>query len=63
MQHGCPAEILTDRGPNFMARTLNHYLKKLNIKHLATTAYHPRTNGGNEKLNGTLGGILPFINF
>ena len=49
MKHGCPAEILTDRGANFMAKTLNHYIRKQNVKHLLTSAYHPRTNGKNGK--------------
>ena len=50
MRFGCPVEILTDRGSNFMAGTLNAYLRKQKTKHLVTSAYHPRTNGKNEKI-------------
>jgi transposase InsO family protein len=52
MQFGCPREILSDRGSNFMSDTLQDYLHELNIRHLKTSAYHPRTNGMVEKLNG-----------
>jgi transposase InsO family protein len=51
MQFGCPREILTDRGSNFMANVLNRYLETQNIKHLRTSAYHPRTNGKTERFN------------
>lgn len=55
---GCPEEILTDRGSNFTARTLESYLRRIHIKHLMTSAYHPRTNGMVERVNGILGQIL-----
>ena len=58
MRFGCPSEILTDRGANFMAEALNVYLKDQKVKHLATSAYHPQTNGRNERFNGLLGSIL-----
>lgn len=54
MKFGCPAEILSDRGSNFMAKVLERYLEKLRIKHLRTSAYHPRTNGKVEKVNESL---------
>ncbi len=54
-QFGCPQEILTDRGSNFCANTLESYLRRLQVKHLRTSAYHPRTNGMVERVNGLLG--------
>jgi transposase InsO family protein len=51
---GPPDEILTDRGANFLAEALREYLKLQRVKHLKTTAYHPRTNGLTERFNGTL---------
>jgi transposase InsO family protein len=56
--YGCPAEVLTDKGSNFNAEILSNYLGNLKVKHLRTTAFHPRTNGLNERFNGVLGGII-----
>jgi transposase InsO family protein len=58
LQFGCPSEIVSDRGANFMSDVLQRYLQKLNIKHLATSAYHPRSNGKCERLNGVIGHML-----
>jgi hypothetical protein len=58
MKFGCPDEIITDRGSNFLAGTLAECLSLQEIKHLKTSAYHPRTNGKTERYNGTLGSIL-----
>jgi hypothetical protein len=55
---GVPDELVTDRGSNFLAGALQEYLKMLKVKHLRTSAYHPRTNGKVESLNGTLGKAL-----
>jgi transposase InsO family protein len=45
MKFACPDEIITDRGSNFLAGTLKEYLQMQEIKHLKSSAYHPRTNG------------------
>ena len=58
LRFGCPAEILTDRGPNFLSDMVEEYLRILSIKHLKTTAYHPRTNGAVERFNGLFGRML-----
>jgi transposase InsO family protein len=58
LQFGCPSEIVSDRGANFMSDVLQRYLQMLNIKHLATSAYHPRSNGKCERLNGVIGHML-----
>lgn len=55
VRFGCPHEILTDRGSNFLAETLESYLRLLGVKHLRTSAYHPRTNGLCERFNGEFG--------
>ncbi|KAG1324500.1 hypothetical protein G6F62_009065 [Rhizopus arrhizus] len=46
MRFGCPQEILTDRGANFMAKVVKQYIKKIKARHVLTSAFHPRTNGG-----------------
>ncbi|KAJ8651309.1 hypothetical protein O0I10_013203, partial [Lichtheimia ornata] len=58
MRFGVPEEILTDRGPNFMSRILAHYTARVGAHHLFTSAFHPRTNGKCERLNGVLKQIL-----
>lgn len=55
---GCPKEIITDRGRNFLALALEEYLEILLVKHLKTSAFHPRTNGKGENFNGLLGKML-----
>ncbi|KAI3635414.1 hypothetical protein MIR68_006551, partial [Amoeboaphelidium protococcarum] len=58
INYGLPTEILTDRGRNFLANSLKRYLQMMKVKHLKTSAYHPRTNGKVENLNGSIGKIL-----
>ncbi|KAG1471288.1 hypothetical protein G6F57_011442 [Rhizopus arrhizus] len=58
MRFGCPQEILTDRGANFMAKVVKQYIKKIKAKHVLTSAFHPRTNGKCERLNQTFKKML-----
>lgn len=58
MHYGPPKELLSDNGTNLLANVVEHYLRKLHTRHRYTTAYHPRTNGKVENLNGTLGDML-----
>ena len=46
-KYGSPAEIVSDRG--FMDTVLAEYLKLLEIHHLPSAAYTPRTNGLDER--------------
>ncbi|KAG2190783.1 hypothetical protein INT47_012934, partial [Mucor saturninus] len=58
MRFGCPDEILTDRGANFMSKILLHYTDQIKVHHKFTSAFHPRTNGKCERLNGILKQML-----
>ncbi len=58
LNFGCPKEILTDQAKCFSDQVLQEYLEKQLVKHLRTTAYHPRTNGLVERLNGILGSMI-----
>ncbi|CAF1544954.1 unnamed protein product [Adineta ricciae] len=58
LSFGCPTKIITDRGTNFTIVTLNSYFKLIGIKHLLTSAYHPRTNGVVERFNRLFAGML-----
>ncbi|SAM00569.1 hypothetical protein [Absidia glauca] len=58
MRFGCPKEILTDRGANFLSKLVAQYLGRLQVYHKMTSAFHPRTNGKCERLNGTLKNMI-----
>jgi transposase InsO family protein len=58
LNFGCPTEIITDRGSNFTTATLNSYLKLIGVKHILTSAYHPRSNGVVERFNRLFGSML-----
>jgi hypothetical protein len=53
-RHGCPKEVLTDRGMHFVNEMLNSLCDKFGVKHKLSTAYHPQTNGLVERFNRTL---------
>jgi len=52
-QHGTPAKLLTDRGQNFLSNLSTKVYELLKIKKVNTTAYHPQTDGLNERINKT----------
>ena len=43
--HGIPQKIISDRGPQFAARSMHTLYKRLGIDTGLTTAYHPQANG------------------
>ena len=51
---GTPTYLLSDRGANFLSKTMLSSLKLLDIFKINTTAYTPHTNGQTERFNGTL---------
>jgi transposase InsO family protein len=40
-QYGCPREILTDNGSQFISQAVEYYLQQLNTKHKITTPFYP----------------------
>ena len=55
-KYGSPVEIVSDRG--FMDSVLAEYLKLLEIHHLPSAAYTPRTNGLDERGHQDLKNII-----
>jgi len=49
--HGIPHKIISDRGPQFAARSMHALYKWLGIESGITTAYHPQANGQVERKN------------
>jgi hypothetical protein len=57
--HGTPWVVISDRGPQFVARFTPKLYKLLGIKLAMSTAYyHPQTDGQTEHVNQVLEGYL-----
>jgi len=56
--HGCPIQILTDRGPNFESQLFSELCQHLSIDKVCTTAYHPPSNGAIERFHSTMHGMI-----
>ena len=52
-RYGCPEEILTDQGSNFLSTTAQLLYQALRIKKINTSSYHPQTNALTERFNLT----------
>jgi transposase InsO family protein len=56
--HGTPQVVISDRGPQFIARFTYELYKLLGIKLALSTAYHPQTDSQTERINQVLEGYL-----
>ena len=56
--HGCPLQILTDRGPNFESALLKELCQLMSIDKARTSAYKPSTNGNIERFHRTMHSML-----
>jgi transposase InsO family protein len=56
--HGMPRVVVSDRGPQFVARFMQELYKLLGIKLAMSMAYHPQTYGQTEHINQVLEGYL-----
>jgi hypothetical protein len=63
LQHGCPIEIITDRGSEFTAEVVKKLTMQWNCKHRFTSAYNPRANGQAERTNGTLVPVIAKVSY
>lgn len=52
--HGFPRNVLSDRGPQFVARFWKAFCQLLGATVSLTSGYHPQTNGQAERLNQEL---------
>nr|GEW92639.1 DNA-directed DNA polymerase [Tanacetum cinerariifolium] len=55
---GTTQAIISDRGTHFCNRVMKALLKKYNVTHRVSTAYHPQTNGQAEVSNREIKSIL-----
>jgi hypothetical protein len=51
---GCPSEVITDKGRNFISKEMQEYFSSNRIKHIETSPYHPATNGMVDRMHGML---------
>ena len=58
---GPPRRILSDQGREFNNQTNSRLMAKFKIKHSVTSAYHPQTNGLDERTNQTMKVIYKMI--
>ena len=55
---GTPAVIISDQGTHFVNKIMNEFAKAFKINKFCTTAYHPQSNGGIERMHHTLNEYL-----
>ena len=58
MRYGCPRQLLTDRGTNFVSQLMKEVCTLFGAKQVQTTAYHPQANGATKRVNQTLANSL-----
>ncbi len=58
---GLPGELITNRDPKFLSKFWTALFKKLGVKLLYSTAYHPQTDGSSERTNQTVEITLRFF--
>ena len=58
---GCPHTLLSDNGSEFVARLSLAIYKLMRIRNIATTAFHPKSNGGVERVNHSLAQMLSLV--
>ena len=56
--HGLPRSIISDRDTRFMSVFWEQLCSRLNIRLRHSSAFHPRTNGQTERMNGTTKQLL-----
>ena len=57
-RHGVPAELLSDRGQNFLSVLMAEVCTIMGIHQVNTTAYHPQTDGLVKRFHRTLTNML-----
>ena len=52
--HGCPVELLSDRGTNFLSRIVYEVCRIMQTNKVNTSSYHPQTNAIQERFNSVI---------
>ena len=52
--HGAKPRIISDNGPQFIARDFKEFIRLLGMTHVRTSPYYPQSNGKLERWHGSL---------
>ena len=55
---GFPTTIISDNGPQFVAKSFEKWLREKGIAHVRASPYHPQGNGVVERMHRTLNGVI-----
>ena len=58
---GCPRTILSDNGLQFCSKLSQAVYQLLGVHELATSSYHPKCNGGVERVNHNMAQMLAMV--
>ncbi len=58
---GCPVSLLSDNGLQFCAKLSHAVYKKIGMRKILTSSYHPNGNGGVERVNHTMAQMLAMV--
>ena len=58
---GCPVTLLSDNGQQFTSKLATIVYDRVGIRKVNTSAYHPCTNGGVERVNHVLAQMLSMV--
>ena len=58
---GCPVTLLSDNGLQFCSKLSRALYERLGINKIATSSYHPCTNGGVERVNHIMALMLAMV--
>jgi transposase InsO family protein len=50
-KYGRPNKIISDRGPQFVAKAFRNAMQLMGIESALSTAFHPQTDGSTERIN------------
>src|SRR5438270_4202760 len=53
---GAKPRIISDNGPQFIARDFKEFIRLMGMTHVRTSPYYPQSNGKLERWHGTLKG-------
>ena len=58
---GCPATLLSDNGLQFCSKLSQAVYRRLKVRKIATSSFHPNGNGGTERVNHTMAQMLSMV--
>ncbi len=58
---GCPSSLLSDNGTQFCSKLSQAVYKRLAVRKVTTSSYHPNGNGGVERVDHTMAQMLAMV--